>query len=210
MKSLRLPALVTIGVIGLSGCATMNGDECMTSDWHAIGFEDGSRGYGTDRLANHRKACAKHGVTPDFQAYQNGRDQGLEGYCQPSRGFNLGANGGSYNGVCSAHREHAFIDAFNSGHQLHTLRSRVNSANSNINYKESELDKNDNRIRASQAALIAAETSTEDRIMILGDLKDLSEENGQLEAEIRQLIEDRAYSEQQLAEYERTLVGSGY
>ena len=71
--------LVLLAVIsaGLSGCATMSGDECMTSDWSAIGYEDGSRGYTTERLTKHRKACAKHGVTLDFTAYQDGRDQGL-------------------------------------------------------------------------------------------------------------------------------------
>ena len=60
--------LLAIILTGLSGCATMSGDECMTSDWSAIGYEDGARGYTTDRLASHRKACAKHGVTPDFAA----------------------------------------------------------------------------------------------------------------------------------------------
>ncbi len=95
-------ALAGLLALSLSGCASMSGDECMTSDWSAIGYEDGSRGYTTDRMSKHRKACAKHGVTPDFTAYQSGRDQGLVEYCQPSRGFNVGSNGGSYQGVCNS------------------------------------------------------------------------------------------------------------
>ena len=50
----------------------------------------------------------------------------------------------------------------------------------------------------------------EDRILILADLKDLSEENGQLEAEIVRLVEERAYNEQALASYEAVLADSGF
>ena len=132
--------LLTIIVASLSGCATMSGDECMTSDWSAIGYEDGARGYTTDRFANHRKACAKHGVTPDFAAYQSGRDQGLVEYCQPNRGFNVGSNGGRYNGVCSVNLEADFLDAYNAGYHLYSLRSQVNRANSSIKSKEHELE----------------------------------------------------------------------
>jgi len=188
----------------------MNGDECVTSDWHAVGFEDGSRGYGAERIGNYRKACAKHGITPDLQAYQDGRDEGLAHFCQPSRGFNVGANGGSYNGACAAHGERDFIDAYNSGYNLYNLRSRVNSSTNQINRKESQLKKNQEVIREKEATLIGKDTSVEDRVLVLADLKDLSEENGELEAEIVQLIEERVYHEQALATYESTLANTGF
>ena len=57
-------------VAALSGCASMSSEECANSDWHSIGYEDGSRGYTTEKFSGRRKACAKHGVTADFQAYQ--------------------------------------------------------------------------------------------------------------------------------------------
>ena len=126
---------LTIVIAGLSGCASMSSDECVASDWSAIGYEDGSRGYTTDRFGQHRQACAKHGITADFSAYQSGRDQGLVEFCQPHRGFSVGANGGSYNGVCSVNLEADFVDAYNAGHQLYTLRSNVNRANSAIHSK---------------------------------------------------------------------------
>jgi hypothetical protein len=188
----------------------MSGDECMTSDWHAIGFEDGSRGYTADHLSNHRKACAKHGVTPNFDAYQAGRAEGLHEFCQPSRGFNLGAGGGRYNGVCPTASEGHFLDAYNSGYQLYTLRSAVNVANSKINSKKRELERVEEEITTAEATLISRETSTEDRVLILADLKDMSERTGQLEAEIYTLIEDRAVAEQQLVAYQSILADSGY
>ncbi len=53
----------------LAGCASgMDSAECVTADWRAIGYEDGSQGRGTGAFAARRKACADHGVTPKFEA----------------------------------------------------------------------------------------------------------------------------------------------
>ncbi len=202
--------LMAGAMIVLSGCAAMSGEECLTSDWRAIGYEDGAQGYASDRLGQRRKACAKHGVTPDFQAYQDGRSEGLKEYCQPQQGFNLGADGGRYNGVCPAHLEPDFLDAYRTGAQLHTLRANVNSANYRISAKQRELDNLDDVVGKKEAALIADETTVQDRVLILADLKELSERKGQLEAEILDLVEDRALHEQQLASYEAMLADSGY
>jgi hypothetical protein len=209
--SSRLAGLFLVAtVLGLSGCASMSADECAVSDWRTIGFEDGAQGYTADRLGNHRKACAKHGVAPDFEAYQAGRSEGLRQYCQPSRGFNLGAGGGRYNGVCPGDMEPDFVDAFNTGHQLYNLRASVNSANYQIGARRAELERSEKRITEAELALISRETSTENRIRLLAELKDLSERTGQLESEIVALVEDRAIYEQQLAAYEETIAGNSY
>lgn len=197
-------------VLSLGGCASMSGDECVMSDWHAIGFEDGSRGYTADRLGNHRKACAKHGVAPNFDAYQAGRAEGLHEFCQPSRGFNLGASGTRYNGVCPASTEPRFLDAYNSGYHLYNLRANVNAANGRINSKKRELERIEEETKTAEAALIGAETTMEDRVLLLADLKDMSERTGQLEAEIDGLIADRALHERELASYQQVLADSGY
>lgn len=202
--------IIGLAALALSGCAGMSADECVTGDWYAIGYEDGSRGYTADQLGNRRKACAKHGVTPDFQAYQDGRSEGLKEFCQPQRGFNLGAGGGRYSGVCPVHLEPGFLDAYRNGSELHALRSNVNAANYAINAKQNELDDIHGTIRAKEAELIADDTSIQDRIVIISDLKDLNERTGQLEAEIIGLVEERAHHEQQLAEYEQVLADTGY
>lgn len=194
----------------LSGCASMSADECVMSDWHTIGFEDGSKGYTMDRLGQHRKACAKHGVAPDLRAYQSGRDEGLYQFCQPSRGFNLGAGGGQYNGVCGDHSEPQFLDAYRSGYHLYNLRTNVNSATYQINARTQEIETLKDDIRSKEAALIHKDTPTEERILLLADLKDLSERIGQLESEVYMLVEDRARHEEQLAAYQAVLADSGY
>ena len=201
---------VALAVSGLGGCAGMSGDECITSDWAAIGYEDGARGYTTDRISQRRKACAKHGVTPDFAAYQNGRQQGLVEYCQPGRGFDVGSNGGRYNGVCSLDLEADLLDAYNAGYHLYTLRSNVNRANSAINAKERELQRIKDEMRTKEASLISEETTTEERVLLLVDLKDLSERTGQLEAEIQDLHEQRARSQVELEQYQVAVVDFGY
>lgn len=201
---------ISLLVLGLGGCATMSGDECAMSDWSAVGYEDGSRGYTTEQFSNHRKACAKHGITADFQAYQQGRNQGLVEFCQPGRGYNLGASGGRYGGVCSADLEPEFLDAYRAGNKLYMLRSYVNSANSQIYNKERELESIKNEIRSKEALLISEETTTQDRILLLADLKDLSERTGELESEIESLIVDRAHYEVDLQHYEQTVAAYGY
>ena len=197
-------------VASLSGCASMNADECAATDWSAIGYEDGSRGYTEDRFGNHRRACAKHGITPDFQAYQNGRDRGLESFCQPGRGFSYGANGGQYSGVCAADLEPGFIDAYRAGRKLHTLRSNVNAVNSQLYAAENALEGAKNRIVSVELALINSETTTDERIAYLAELKQLSESKGKLKSDIKQLVADRARFEQDLQYYEQTVADLGY
>lgn len=201
---------IALVFVALSGCATMSGDECMTSDWSTIGYEDGVRGYTADRIGKHRKACAKHGVTPDLAAYQRGREQGLIEYCQPSRGFSIGANGGRYHGVCSVHQEADFLDAYNAGYHLYTLNSSVNRETSAIHAKEHELERIEEEILARELRLISDETSTEGRIALLLELKNLSERTGQLEAEIRQHYEARAHYRAELEHYRVTVADFGY
>jgi len=210
MNSKSLNILAAVAVLGLSGCATMSADECVTSDWTAIGFEDGSRGYTADRLGSHRKACAKHGVTPNFAAYQSGHAQGVEAFCQPGRAFNYGVNGGNYNGICPADMEPEFLEAYNSGHKLYSLRASVNTASSMIYSKEEELERAEKRVLAAELELINDDTTSEQRVQLLVELKELSERTGQLESEIKQLIADRARIEQELQYYESTITAYRY
>ncbi len=201
---------VVFFALAISGCASMSSEECALSDWSAVGFEDGARGYTTERFSAHRKACAKHGVTADFRAYQEGRDEGLVQFCQPSRGYNLGVNGGTYKGVCDVAMEEEFLDAYRVGHQLYSLRANVNTANSRISARKRELDEIEFDIRSTEASVIAAETTTEDRVLFLADLKRLSERKGEIEVEIEELIADRARHEYELANYENTVAAYGY
>ena len=73
----RLPVASTAVLLVLAGCSSMSKNECLTVDWRTVGYEDGVAGYSGDRIGQHRKACAKYGVTTDLELYQQGRERGL-------------------------------------------------------------------------------------------------------------------------------------
>lgn len=210
MNSKWVNILLALVFVGLSGCASMSADECMMSDWSAVGYEDGARGYTSDRFGQHRKACAKHGVAANFEDYKRGRTQGLREFCQPERAFSYGESGGRYNGVCPAELEGDFVAAYNSGYQLYTLRAAVNNANSAIYAAQSELDYAEKRIVTIGLELVAEETTTEQRVLLLAELKDVTERKGELESQIDFLIAERARAEQDLEYYEQTIAASRY
>lgn len=197
----------TLALLAISGCASMSSEECAATDWTAVGYEDGARGYTSERFSGHRTACAKHGITADFDAYQEGRDRGLVEYCQPGRGYNVGVSGGRYYGVCSADLERDFLDAYNEGFYLYTLRANVSNASSRIAAKERELKSVKSDIRSKEAALIDRETTTEDRILLLADLKELSERTGEIETEIKVLYQELAQYQVDLDNYQASNVG---
>ncbi len=167
----RLPLLALILVV--SGCATLNENECMYADWYAIGIEDGTRGQSMDRLGNHRKACAEYGVVPDTQRYGEGRDEGLMHFCTLSNGLRSGKSGSYYQGVCPAELEADFIDGYQLGKRIHTVRSELNS-------KQYEIDQ-------IEELLASEEIEEKQEYKLQYDLRDLEREVGRLQYELELL-----------------------
>ena len=194
-----------LALIALSGCASMSRDECLTVDWRTVGFEDGVAGYSGDRIGQHRKACAKHGVAPDLSAYQAGREEGLREYCVPSNGFRLGAQGGSYSGMCPADLDPPFADAYDAGRQLYTLQSRLSSVSRQLEARRGDLHQAEADIVTASAVAISSEATGEERAQAVLDVKHLGELVGRLKSEIRQLESDRVHRERDLEDYRATL-----
>lgn len=200
-----LRASAALVLLALSGCATMDREECLTVDWRTVGYEDGVAGYASVRIGQHRKACAKHGVTTDLAAYQAGRQDGLREYCVPTNGFRLGSQGGDYAGMCPSDLDPAFTDAFQSGRQLHSLESRLASVNYDLNAKRNSLRNAESDIVSRSARAISSEATTEERAQAVVDVKQLGERVGRLKSEIRQLEEERVHCERDLQDYRATL-----
>ncbi len=125
MTRSRFVPLGLVFVWALGGCASMSAEECVTADWRTIGLEDGARGRTADSIGRHRKACAKAGVTADQTNYEAGRQAGLREFCQPSRGYDVGHRGETYQGVCPSDLEDAFLRAYEDGRYLHELEQGV-------------------------------------------------------------------------------------
>ena len=192
--------LASMIALMLSGCATMNQEECMVSDWRTVGFEDGALGRPPETIGNYRQACAKHGVSPDLASYRSGHADGLQSFCQPAKGFSYGRSGAAYRGVCPADLEYGFLAAYNDGRHLYELETAVRGTDAQIAQRYRTLENIKADITAKEAALVTEGTSAAERITLLAETKELSRQHGLIEAEIVELQRDRTLHAQALAE----------
>jgi len=199
-------ALAMVALFAMQGCATMSQEECLASDWYAIGFEDGAQGRNADRIGKHRKACANYNVTPDLVAYQEGREKGLREFCRPQTGFAVGQRGQSYSGICPADLEPAFVAAYQEGKHLYSLRAQVNNTTRMLALRKEELHELEEDMVGIAAAVIDSETTNEERAILLIDAKDMAFRRGELEHEILHLERDQAVFQDRLANYEHALM----
>lgn len=183
------------GAALLSGCAGMSESQCQLADWETVGFEDGVAGRSGAAIGEYRRDCAKAGVVPDRQAYETGRQAGLAEYCRPANGYRLGDRGAGYAGVCGGHDEYAFLDAYRAGRVLYELRLNVNRHVAALDRLHGDIDDQKLRIAEIEKKLIAPETTTEERITLLVDLKQASELVGELEGAV--FTEQQALAEAQ-------------
>lgn len=202
MKTFSGPLLLLgATALALTGCASMDIAECQTADWETIGYQDGAAGRPSDSISRHRKACAKHGVTPILASYIEGWHGGVEHYCTPQNGFNAGASGRHYAGVCPADLEEDFLFAYSDGSQLHILRSNVQQISHRISRDQNRIHTITKSIRKKEARLVSAEGTTEERAKLIADLRDLSEEKGQLEQAVLDLEHEHGRAEVELEHY---------
>jgi hypothetical protein len=199
------PACLAALALLLPGCASMSEQECLASNWQAIGYEDGVRGQPADRIGRHRKACAQYSVTPDLAAYQAGRAEGLKEFCRPQNGFQLGSRGGSYFGVCSDGLEENFAEAFRVGRQLYEMESSVRTVAGQIGSRRQRLDSIGDQLTRTKARLTSEAMTPDDRIRLIAKIEDLAGEQGRLEAELIELVAEKARREEQLVAYRREL-----
>lgn len=197
--------LILASLALVSGCSTMSEQECMVSDWRTIGFEDGARGYTADRIGSYRQACAEHGVAPDLVEYREGRRDGLEQFCRPQNGFNVGTSGRNYAGVCPAVLEADFLVAYNEGRRLHDLKSRVSHANSQIASRNRRIAEIEDQIDAHEDMIVADDTSNLERARLLLEAKDLVDERRDLEHDIARLEHERRAYQKELDDYRETV-----
>lgn len=131
--------LAAMGALAITGCAALSEGECLTVDWHERGVRDGTLGAPRSRLHEYDRACAKHGVRPDQDAYYAGREIGLERYCTPEGGYRAGREGLSYLQVCPPDTEEAFRDAYREGWEIHEVEGRMESVVLQIRVKEGQI-----------------------------------------------------------------------
>ena len=107
---------ISLALLALTGCATLDKEECVLGDWPAIGYADGKRGIDPEKqLQRHTKACSKHNVTHDQTLYNEGYAQGLIVFCSPDSGYNHATRKKEYLGNCPADLETEFLESYTDG-----------------------------------------------------------------------------------------------
>jgi len=194
-----------VGLLGLAGCAGMSEQACVSADWRTIGFTDGSVGRPAATIGTYSQQCGEHGVTPNLDAYRAGHAEGVQTYCRASNGFEVGHSGGSYQGVCPANLERAFLPEYNAGHHLYELESALRNVDAQIagDYRAQENIKQE--LTSIAATMIATDTKAEQRVYLVTRSAELGRHFGELTREIEQLQRDRPAYERDLYDYQRTL-----
>ena len=192
-----------LAVCLLSGCATMSEDECRTADWHMIGYEDGVAGLSAARIGEHRRACAKHDLTPNMRAYQEGREEGLYEYCRPQNGFRLGQQGSTYTGVCPFETEEDFIAAYSAGKEIFDVHSSIRHLLSVLRKKESELEQMRQDIKTNTLEIASDETPNIRRVQLVVETSELAIKQDVTTTEIHTLKHKVSRKREQLAKLKK-------
>lgn len=192
VRILRMAAALG-GTLLLGACASMSASECTTADWNAVGYEDGVQGRSADYISRHRKACASHGVTPNFLAYSEGREEGLQVYCREPNGVHEGVRGAAYRNVCPDDSNGVFMAAYQAGRQLYEYNRKVKAQESKIRSHYTALEEVEHEIEQTQWEIVEGEMTDLARMKLVIRVVELSKEQDDLKKEIDVLETDLAY-----------------
>jgi len=183
-----------IAVMALSGCATLSKEECLTVNWREIGQTDGANGAEHGRVAEHREACAKHGVKVDLDQYNSGRAVGLRTFCQANSGFARARQGYVYKGICPSDLEPNFIDGYEEGKAIYRLEQKISQLQSKVSNTEAKVKKLKKKLKKKEEAMLADDVTAEERRALYRKVEDLKDDihdqaydRGAIDSQVRQL-----------------------
>ena len=189
----------------LTGCAGMSEQACLTSDWRTVGFEDGTVGRSVSTIGSYRQQCSEHGVQPDLEAYRAGHAEGVEVYCKPGHAFEIGHSGASYQGVCPAGTEAAFLAEYNSGRHLYELEWAVRDIDAQIADNNREQEHIRGELTAIAASMVSNDTTGEQRVLLVSRSAELGRRYGELTTATKALEQERVSHALELTEYRQLL-----
>ena len=199
-KSCKQAATSIVLAVLVSGCASgLSKDECNTIDWRTIGYEDGVNGRSEARISEHRKACARHGVALELDAYRDGRAEGILQYCQPGNGYRQGRTGNQYAGVCPPGLEPDYLHAYSHGRELYDLRTNVKRIERRLRKKRARLADIEVEMRDTGIELVTDGATVEQRVILLDEIRKLEEERAATKAQIPLLEAELESQRQRLA-----------
>jgi hypothetical protein len=141
----------------LSACATMTPSECQVADWGAVGLRDGLAGESRGMLDARIKDCAEAGVQVGTVQYQQGRERGLQTYCQLPNAARFGLDGAAYRGVCPLAIDAEFRRRHSLGKAVHDAREEVRNQERRRSAQENKVDKASNEEERRRAREVLRE-----------------------------------------------------
>lgn len=190
--------LILLSATFVAGCATMNKEECLYSDWQQNGFDDGASGAGRDALQDRRESCEKHGITPDREAYLEGYDSGLEEFCTSSNGYDKGRKGHNYKGVCPSWMEGVFLIGYHEGRAIYELESRIAEYQDAIDQRAEQLNSIAYQNYRDENILASKEATDQDRQQALARIRYRQRQVYNLRTELFSLQQDHQNLSNQL------------
>lgn len=202
---LRLTSITLLLATFLSGCASMNKSECLTADWRTVGFEDGVAGENISNIGEYRKDCAKHGVSPSLEDYQQGHAQGSELFCTTQNGFERGNDGRGYQRSCPEVLEQDFLTGYQDGQELYGLRQIMRSAQHDIERTVRRINRIDEIAAEKSELMIADGLVRDERAQLREEIDQLRYEQDELHLQIPELRDIAKTAERNYAKAERRL-----
>jgi hypothetical protein len=164
IRAWGIGAIGAFAVLALGGCETgpiMSPAECAGANWEAVGYADGAEGRSRSTFGDRLQVCANAGYSAQESAYQIGYSDGVRVFCQPSRGFRLGDDGGALQVACPPDLAPAFEIAYRDGRDLYRARSAYESAESTFRALLSERDDVQRKLVANEIGLDASTTDAD-------------------------------------------------
>jgi cell division protein FtsB len=183
-------AVLSTALLLLSGCATMNEDECRSADWYSVGFEDGAHGRAINYIGNHREACAEYGISPEAGRYQDGWNEGIRRYCTPRNGYQAGMSGRSSAAQCPADMAREFAAAYRYGKQIYLLNRDISAIDHDMRAQQSELEKVQQELAQIEKQMMGASRRDREQDRMHLRLRQLYRQEADLQAQLAAL--DRA------------------
>ncbi len=143
MKNILLVALFFI-----CACSTMNREECLTTNWHDRGIDDGALGH--ENFTKYQRACGQEGISILSRTgeYQKGFREGLRNWCTFKNGFQEGLSGRNSTAHCEDINP-SFARGFEEGFREYRFNER-RKRDEEIRDKKYSQEKDDFRQRVLQ------------------------------------------------------------
>ncbi len=115
-KSLTLAAVLFVVACG-SLENDMAANQCDAAQWKGFGFEDGVRGMDAGSFGARNGDCDPAANDIRRERYMAGYADGVARFCTAENGYNQGATGYVYKGICPIALEDTFVKALKEGHR---------------------------------------------------------------------------------------------